>query len=96
LGGTVFQGRPLDIGKLAEDMLDILRSRARRFELPAFATLRHRFEASTGIDCRAFYKNDDVQPLAAAEILERFLESGAAARFVPGKRYFFGHEVPSE
>lgn len=58
-----------------------------------FTTIRHKFEASTGIDCTSFFEKGRFQPLAALTILEEFLESGTAAKYIPGVRYFFGHAV---
>ena len=56
---------------------------------------RRRFEATTGIDCSSFYHERRLQPLTAAAIIERFLESDRVARFLPGVRYFFGHRIPA-
>jgi hypothetical protein len=58
-----------------------------------FTTIRHKLEASTGIDCTSFFEKGQFQPLAALSILEEFLESGTAAKYLPGVRYFFGHAV---
>jgi hypothetical protein len=92
---AVFQGVVLDVRKLAEQMRDLLRPTTPAQKREAtFRQLRHRFEAATGTDCRSFYRDDELQPLAAAAVIEDFLESEAATRFVPGKRYFFGHPVP--
>jgi hypothetical protein len=53
------------------------------------------FEATTGVSCRAFFdSNGKLQHLAATAVIEEFLDSRDAARFVPGVRYFFGHRVP--
>ncbi len=56
--------------------------------------LRHRFEASTGVNCSSFYKKGVIQPLAAAALLEEFLESPEAEKYEEGVRYFFGHRIP--
>jgi hypothetical protein len=56
--------------------------------------LRRHFEASTGIDCRHFFIEGGFQPLAAAATLEAFLDSPDADRYLPGRKYFFGHLVP--
>ncbi|WP_448724113.1 hypothetical protein [Pseudomonas farris] len=55
--------------------------------------LRHKFEASTGIDCSSFYKELRFQPLAAASIIESFLEGPDVAKYEEGVRYFFGHKI---
>jgi hypothetical protein len=52
-------------------------------------------EANTGLDCRGFYDRDFMlRPLAAAAIVEDFVESGEANKYLPGVRYFFGHRIP--
>ena len=52
-------------------------------------------EAATGLDCRGFFDEEGVfQPLAAAAIVEDFLESGQAVKYEPGVRYFFRHRIP--
>ena len=52
-------------------------------------------EATTGLDCRGFFNEEGAfQPLAAAAIVEDFLESGQAVKYEPGVRYFFGHRIP--
>ena len=58
-----------------------------------FTDFRHRFEASTGIDCTSFFQNEAFRPLAATAILEEFLEGPKAAEFQPGVRYFFGQPI---
>ena len=55
---------------------------------------RQRFECATGIDCSAFFKDRELQPLAALAIVESFLESPDAAKYEDGVRYFFGHRIP--
>ncbi|MFP2927201.1 hypothetical protein ACLESO_18780 [Pyxidicoccus sp. 3LG] len=64
------------------------------FEMAKRPFYRRRFEASTGIDCSPFYKDEQFQPLTAAATLEDFLESPEAARYEEGVRYFFGHRIP--
>jgi hypothetical protein len=64
------------------------------FEHVSQSFLRRRFEASTGINCSAFYKKGRFQPLKAAAIVEDFLESPQAATYQDGVRYFFGHRIP--
>jgi hypothetical protein len=71
----------------------ILRSIAKK-DFMEMETLRERFEASTGIDCRPFYKKTAFQPLTAAAIVEKFLESPEATKYETGVRYFFGHRIP--
>ena len=56
--------------------------------------LRHKFEATTGVDCSGFYEDGSLQPLQALAILEEFEDRVGAKRYEPGRRYFFGHPVP--
>jgi hypothetical protein len=56
--------------------------------------LRRRLEACTGIDCSGFFEDGGFRPLTAATMLESMLESGVLARYVAGRRYFFGFPVP--
>lgn len=56
--------------------------------------VRHRFEASTGINCSNFFRDGQPQPLTATAVVEDWLDSDAPSRFVPGERYFFGHRIP--
>lgn len=56
-------------------------------------SLRRKFEANTGLDCRPFYSNGKLQPLMAAAILEDFLESASARSYQEGGRYFFAHKL---
>lgn len=58
------------------------------------AKLRQIFEATTGIDCTNFYQDHKARPVYIHAILDEFEEVGGPDRFVPGKRYFFGHLVP--
>ena len=54
---------------------------------------RQFFEASTDIDCSAFFSFGEIDVKAARPIVEDFLLSGEAAHFNNGVRYFFGHEI---
>lgn len=83
----VFRGRLLDVQWIARCALADL---SRGAMVPE---MRRKFEAMTGVDCSSFYRDRKVQPLSAATVLEQFLE--APRRLVPGRRYFFGHEVPT-
>jgi hypothetical protein len=80
-------GEPFSIAGLAEKWLKIV-------ERPDPITLRRTFEATTGIDCRTFFKDEEFQPLTAAAVVEEFLESTAVAKYKPGVRFFFGHRIP--
>jgi hypothetical protein len=84
---VVWNGELFDVRTLARHMLDEVRTTHFRREL------RHRFEAVTGIDCSSFYRDGKLRPLAAAAILEEFLESPLARTFEPGRPYFFGYPI---
>lgn len=64
------------------------------FEHASQRLMRRRFEASTGIDCTAFFKNGIFQALSAARVLEDYLGSAESARSRPGRKEFFGWPVP--
>ena len=52
-------------------------------------------EATTGLNCRAFFDDSGrLQHLTAATLIEDFLEHDDANRYQPGIRYFFGHRIP--
>lgn len=55
---------------------------------------RHKFEASTGLDCRHFFHAFSPQPLEIQATLEEFLLAEPEAEYNPGVRYFFGHRIP--
>lgn len=85
-----FRGERFSVRRVAQLALEALRE-------PYFSMQwRRKFEASTGIDCRPFYRHENLQPLAAAAILEDFLDSGEAEKYEPGVRYFFGHRIPDD
>lgn len=88
---AVTAGRPLDLGALVARLRERIRSgeaSGSRMEWE-----RMFFEASTGIDCSAFYEQGRLQRLAALAVLEDFMDGGYAADFEPGVRYFFGHRI---
>jgi hypothetical protein len=87
---VVWQGRLMDVVELAREFLAEVKSP----EPHNFIDFRHRFESYTGIDCRKFYFAMEPQRLQMAAVLEDFLASPEAARYQPGRRYFFGHPIP--
>ncbi len=87
----VFRGRPLDIEWIARRALDDLADPDLRPYY--FERTRAKFEAMTGIDCTSMYL-PKFDRLAAAAILEGFLASPQCKNFIPGRRYFFGREIP--
>ncbi len=84
----VFRGGRFSAGRVAGLILTDIS--ASRFE----PYMRRRFEATTGIDCSAFYRDGGLQPLAASSIVEEFLKSPHANNYEDGIRYFFGHRIP--
>lgn len=83
----VLEGATFGVVSLAHTMVN-------RLNLDDFIPeYRQRFEASTGIDCRSFYRDGRFQPLKAAAILEDFINGPAPERFEEGVRYFFGHRI---
>jgi hypothetical protein len=88
----VFMGQELHVPDIARLLLKNLGNS--HFEEASHWLFRHRFEASTGINCTTFFKEDKFQPLTAAAALEEFLSSSEVKRFVPGHKYFFGWQVP--
>jgi hypothetical protein len=88
----VAEGQVLQIGEVARRLYERVRRGERGDRIEKGRML---FEAMTGVDCRTFFdQNGTVQPLAAAAILEEFLESGEAGKYEPGVRYFFGRPIP--
>jgi len=83
----VFQGQKFGVITLAKYILEHVRRPYVRY------ILRQRFEASTGKNCTKFYKRGELRPLAAAAIVEEFLESPEAEKYEEGIRYFFGHRI---
>lgn len=86
----VFRGALLSVPGLAERM----RRPGTSYVASELLTLRERFEPATGTDCSAIFASSKASPLAAADLAERFLDSGAAEGYQPGVRYFFGHPIP--
>jgi hypothetical protein len=88
----IAEGGVLRIGEVARQLHERVRRGERGDRVEKGRML---FEAMTGVDCRAFFNPHGViQPLAAAAILEEFLESGEADKYEPGVRYFFGRRIP--
>ena len=89
---VVAEGQILQIGDVAQRLLERIRLGEHRDRIEKGRML---LEATTGLDCRAFFNKDSgLQPLAAAAIVEEFLDSGDAKKYEPGVRYFFGHRIP--
>ena len=87
----LWRGEPTSVRRMARHLIEL--AHAEYAYLPSWT--RHRFEASTGIDCSAMFdRHRRFQPLQAAAIAETFLDSPAAHNYLEGVRYFFGHQVP--
>ena len=56
--------------------------------------MRHKLEATIGWNLSSCYKKSILNPLAATAELEEIEETVDLSKFVPGRRYFFGHPVP--
>jgi hypothetical protein len=84
----VFRGGRLNVLSVAKHILKDLESK--RFD----EEMRHKFEAMTGLNCKSFYRDHKLQPLAAVSLVEDFLESSDSYKYDEGVRYFFGHRIP--
>jgi hypothetical protein len=93
---AVWRGKPLSVYALVTEMQSFL---SQIHHEPGssglFIALRHRFEAATGTDCGSFFKDGRLQPLAAAVVVEEFLNSPSSGTYQAGARYFFRHRVPN-
>jgi hypothetical protein len=89
---VIFQGKPFGVKSLAEFMMGIATGKVPGD--PSWLLLRHKFEASTGLDCSSFFRKRSFQPLAAAAILEEFLDDPDSDHYEEGRRYFYGHPIP--
>lgn len=89
----IFEGEVFDVIVLAHRLI----KRLNAIPIPKERVDRERliFEGNTGVDCTSFYDDGGrLNPLAAVAVVETFLDSEEASKFVPGQRYFFGHPVP--
>lgn len=89
---AILNGKPFSVRSIAEDLLDKVTDKG--VDSLDVAQERMLFEATTGVDCRVFFVNFQLQRLAAAAVLEKFLESPRVEQYEPGVRYFFGHRIP--
>jgi hypothetical protein len=86
-----YRGAPFCFPEYAHNLLKRI---ARNDPRDNFDCDRMIFEANSGVPCREFYSPAmQFQPLAAAAIVEQFLDSDAPARYQPGVRYFFGNRI---
>ena len=92
-GAWVYEGVPFDVIATANRLVKRLSSQS--IEKDRMIRERMAIEANTGISFeQARDKQGNLIALPALAILETFLESDEVARFQPGQRYFFGHEIP--
>ena len=84
----ILQGDIFSVAALVEKMR--VSANSSKFD----AKLRQLFEATTGVDCSDFFHDHKARPIYIHAILDEFEEGRGPDRFVPGKRYFFGHLVP--
>lgn len=89
---AILNGRPFSIQSTVEQLL----GRVTNEYIDSLEVWKERmlFEATTGVDCRCFFIDFKLQPLAAAAVLEEFLENSKIDQYQPGVRYFFGHHIP--
>lgn len=93
LGGDrfVWEGELLSVARLVTRLLTAAKQGRR--SIGAYLPLRHRLEAWTGMDCRAFFYAGEPRRLEIAAALESLVESGKLKHYVPGQRYFWGHPI---
>lgn len=92
---SVWEGKIFGVTRIARRMYELLLSGRESVDdlFDSFVDYRHKFEASTGVNCSSFFRDEEFQPLAATAILEKFLEN-PAEQYEEGVRYFFGHRIP--
>ncbi|OJT23139.1 hypothetical protein BO221_19895 [Archangium sp. Cb G35] len=89
---AIVEGERLNIRAVAQRLLTRVRTGLHPDRIEAGRML---LEATTGMDCRAFFDGSGrLQNLTAAAIVEEFLEREDADRYQSGVRYFFGHRIP--
>ncbi|AVO59676.1 hypothetical protein [Pseudomonas chlororaphis] len=91
---VLWEGEPFSVSRLAKKMYALVSDPAAGPLHGLFIPMRHKFEATTGINCSGCYRNGVLQPLNATAILEVFLDSNASTQYEDGVRYFFSHRIP--
>jgi hypothetical protein len=86
---TVWRGVIFDVGELARQIIRTVRNE----EVNSLFDYIHKFEANTGLNCTGCFRDIKPDRLAIEALMEDFFESGHAAQFEPGARYFFGHRI---
>lgn len=93
-GHAILGGARFEVEALARKLLSRISS---GLEQQTVEWERLALEATTGLSCGGFFDSQGrLLRLAAAAILEDFLDSGQAAAYEPGVRYFFGHRIPDD
>lgn len=95
-GAAVFEGRLLSLPRVLE-RIELLCGDPEAIEHSGtIGTYFDLFEAMTGQSCvGVFDETVSVDPYSAMRLIDEFRETDRPARFTPGQRYFFGHELPS-
>lgn len=94
---SIFRGEPISLDSILHAMFEALRSEEEVDNIqPEFSLLRHRLEAMTGWCFSEAYRDEVLQPLAAAAVVEECWETCRAKNYEPGVRYFFGHRIPDD
>lgn len=94
---TIWRGRKCGPYSLAVFMHELLKSDVVPKYLVGskFLSLRHKFECATGIDCTAFFHEEEFRWLSATAIIENVLHGKEVGEYEEGKRYFYGHRIPT-
>lgn len=88
---AVWEGGPLSLPRVAERALALIEEGE---DVEEIAIARTQLEAATGEDLSDFYDEGLLRNLTAAAHIQALMESGLLRRFVAGRRYFFGQEIP--
>lgn len=87
------EGEPIHVRRVAERLLRCIANGEPGYRIEHGKML---LEAFTGHDFRGFYDDRGIlKPLTAAAIVEGLLADPRVDTFEIGKRYFFGHLIPS-
>jgi hypothetical protein len=92
---AAFHGVPLELPRLVHWIAELCRREDRIDMGGVIDDLLAIFEASTGISCQGC-STDDVAPIVPkiSSVLNSFWSTQRLAHMKPGRRYFFGHEIP--
>jgi len=91
---SVWGGQAFNVYRFAEKFYQMLTHEDFSvFQSAITVRWRHKFEAATGMDCSAFYREGRIHQLSALSTLEEFLERHCEDDLHDGARYFFGHQL---